>query len=237
MKIKIIATGSGRFERFIRRWGVSFLLGEDVLFDTFGDPQVFLKNMRKFKVDPGKVKHIILSHDHWDHISGLWYLLPGRGDITVYVCPGFRREIKERIVSSGARIAEVEPFMEIKEGIFSSGQIETSYEGRIIFEQSLAIKFLKRLTIITGCAHPGIINIMDVFKRRFEKEHIYSIMGGLHLKDNPRQINLKIVEELRASGIRKIVPMHCTGRKAVKMIRERFGRDCIMAGEGDIVDL
>jgi 7,8-dihydropterin-6-yl-methyl-4-(beta-D-ribofuranosyl)aminobenzene 5'-phosphate synthase len=84
MKIKIIATGSGRFERFIRRWGVSFLLGEDVLFDTFGDPQVFLKNMRKFKVDPGKVKHIILSHDHWDHISGLWYLLPARG-YTVYV--------------------------------------------------------------------------------------------------------------------------------------------------------
>ena len=66
MKIKIIAIGSSKWERFIRRWGVSFLIGEDVLFDAFGDPGVLLNNMRKFNVDPTKIKHIVLSHDDWD---------------------------------------------------------------------------------------------------------------------------------------------------------------------------
>ena len=47
MKLQIIATGSTKWQRFIRQWGVSFLVGEDALFDTFGDPGVLLKNMRK----------------------------------------------------------------------------------------------------------------------------------------------------------------------------------------------
>jgi len=237
MDIKIVAVGSARWQRFIRRWGVSFLIGEDVLFDTFGDPGVLLGNMRKFNVETAKIKHIVLSHDDWDHISGLWYLLPDRKDITVYLCPGFQQEIKDRIVSFGVRVVEVEPFTEIKENMFSSGQIETSCADRVIFEQVLVIKFLKSLTIITGCAHPGIINIIDVVKGHFLKEQVYSILGGLHLKDNSREANLDIIEKLRTAGIRKIVPMHCTGKHATKMIRERFGYGFVWAKEGDTIEL
>ncbi len=85
MRIKIIAVGSSKWERLIYRWGVSFLAGEDVLFDTFGDPGVFLHNIRKFNIDTAKVKHIVLSHDDWDHIAGLWYVLDKRKDISVYI--------------------------------------------------------------------------------------------------------------------------------------------------------
>ena len=123
--------------------------------------------MRKFNVDPAKIKHIVLSHDDWDHISGLWYLLPGRKDITVYICPGFNQQIKDRIVSFGVSVIEVEPFTEIKEDIFSTGQIQGSCAGKVIFEQALAVKFLKNITIITGCAHPGIVNIINVVKKYF----------------------------------------------------------------------
>ncbi len=237
MKIKIIATGSSKLERLIHRWGVSFLIGDDLLFDTFGDPGVLLNNLRKFNVDAARIKHIVLSHDDWDHISGLWYLLPNRKDITVYICPGFQQEIKSRIASFGVRMVEVEPFMEIKEGIFSSGQIEASCAGRTIFEQALVIKFLKSLTIITGCAHPGIVNIMNMVKDRFQKEHIHFVLGGLHLKDNPREVNLEIIEKLHGFGIRKIVPMHCTGKDATKMIRNRFGYGFVRIKEGDVIDL
>ncbi len=237
MKIKIIATGSSRFERFIRRWGVSFLIGEDMLFDTFGDPGVLLRNIRKFSVDVAKIKHIVLSHDDWDHISGLWYLLPNHKDITVYICPGFQQEIKNRIASFGVRMVEVEPFMEIEEGIFSSGQIEAYCAGRTIFEQALIIKFLKSLTIITGCAHPGIINIMNIVRGHFSKEQIHSVLGGLHLKDNAREVNLDIIEKLHRVGIRKIVPMHCTGKLATKMIGDRFGYGFVWTKEGDTIEL
>jgi 7,8-dihydropterin-6-yl-methyl-4-(beta-D-ribofuranosyl)aminobenzene 5'-phosphate synthase len=237
MKVKIIAEGSSKFERFIHRWGVSFLIGDDLLFDAFGAPGVLLNNMRKFNVDTGRIKRIVISHDDWDHIAGLWCLLSGRKDITVYICPGFQQEIKRRIASFGARVVEVEPFMEIEEGIFSSGQIEASCPGRVIFEQSLVIKLPEGLAIITGCAHPGIIDIIGMVKGHFQNDDVYSLLGGLHLKDNPREINAGIIEKLYGFGIRKIVPLHCTGRQATKMIRNRFGCGFMQAKEGGIIEL
>ena len=71
MKIKVIATGASKWERFIRRWGIAFLIGDDMLFDTFGDARVFMNNVRKFKIDLSKIKHIVISHDDWDHVTGL----------------------------------------------------------------------------------------------------------------------------------------------------------------------
>ncbi len=233
MKIKIIAVGSSKWERFIRRWGVSFLIDEDVLFDTFGDPGVLLKNIRKFNIDVAKIKHIVLSHDDWDHISGLWYLLGDRKDITVYICPGSDREVKNRIASFGVRVVEVEPFMEIKKDIFSTGQIQGVCADRVIFEQALAVKFLKNITIITGCAHPGIVNIVNNVKKHFSKEQIYFVLGGLHLKDNTDGTNAAIIEELRDSGVRKIAPMHCTGKRATQAMRGAFGYGFVRVREGD----
>ncbi|MDD5562040.1 MAG: MBL fold metallo-hydrolase [Candidatus Omnitrophica bacterium] len=237
MKIKILATGSSKWQRFICRWGVSFLIGEDVLFDTFGDPGVLLRNMRKFNIDPSRIRHIVLSHDDWDHISGLWYLLPNRTDITVYICPGFQQEIKDRIASFGVRIVEVEPFTVIKEDMFSSGQIEVSCEDKTILEQVVVVRFLKSLTIITGCAHPGIVNIIHTVQNNFSREKVYSVLGGLHLKDNTNEDNMKIIRELKDIGIRKIVPMHCTGKHATRMIRDAFGYNFIKAREGDSIEL
>ena len=237
MKIKIIAIGSSKWDRFIRRWGVSFLIGEDVLFDTFGDPGVLLNNMRKFNIDAAKIKHIVLSHDDWDHISGLWYLLPGRKDITVYICSGFNQQIKDRIVSFGVRVVEVEPFTKIKEDIFSTGQIQGSCADGVIFEQALAVKFLKNITIITGCAHPGIVNIINAVKKHFLKERIYFVLGGLHLKDNADGANAAIIGELRDFGVRKIAPMHCTGKRATEAMRGAFGYGFVRAKEGDSIEL
>jgi len=237
MKIKIIAVGSSGFERFIRRWGVSFLIGDDILFDTFGDPGVFANNLRRFKVDLQKIKHVVLSHDHWDHISGLWHILAGRKDIAVYICPGFRQEIKERIAAFGVRLIEVEEFTAIKEGIFLSGQLKAAYSGEEIFEQVLVIKFLKSLALITGCAHPGIVNIVDRVQEHFVKERVYSILGGFHLKENTPAVNLGIIEKLRERGVRKIAPLHCTGKAATRLMLEKFGYGFMRVNEGDLLEL
>lgn len=237
MKIKIIAIGSSKWDRFIRRWGVSFLIGEDVLFDTFGDPGVLLNNMRKFNIDPVKIKHIVLSHDDWDHISGLWYLIQDRKDIVVYICPGLKQEIKDRIASFGVRVIEVKPFTMIKEGVFSIGQIQAVCTDESVFEQALVIKFLKSLTIITGCAHPGIVNIINAVKKHFLKERVSFVLGGLHLKDNTDETNMRIIKDLRELGIHKVAPTHCTGKRATEMIRETFGCGFVRVKEGDSIEL
>lgn len=236
MQIKVIAVGSMKWERFIRRWGVSFLIGEDVLFDTFGDPGVLLNNMRKFNVDAAKIKHIILSHDDWDHISGLWYLIPNRKDITVYICPGFKREIKDRIASFGVNLIELGKTTLIRDGIYSTGELYGESEGRQIYEQSLVIGTALGLNVICGCAHPGIEKIIDTVTKQFHK-NIYMIVGGLHLKDSSEDEIAKVIRFLRQHGVQKIAPMHCTGKLTTNLIKIAYGDYFIQVKQGSVIEV
>jgi len=236
MKVQVIAAGSTKWERFIRRWGVSFLIGEDILFDTFGDTKIFLKNIRKFKVDTAKIKHIVLSHDDWDHISGLWNLIPNRKDITVYICPGFEQGIKERIASSGVKIIEAAVLTEIKDSVYSTGERYGESEGRKIYEQSLVVKTDDGLAVICGCAHPGVVNIVKHVKESFHAD-VSLLIGGFHLKYKTNEIVQNVAGDLRALGIRRIAPMHCTGKRATEAMRLAFGRGFIRAREGGSIEL
>lgn len=236
MQIKVIAVGSTKWERFIRRWGVSFLIGEDVLFDTFGDRGVFLNSMRRFHVDASKIKHIILSHDEWDHISGLWYTINKYKNINVYICPNFQLEIKERIRSFGVNVVEVDRLLKIKDGIYTTGQLYGESKGKNVYEQTLIVKSPNGLIIITGCAHPGIINIVDNIKRQFN-ENIYLVLGGLHLKDNTEgQIN-SVIAKLILSGISKIAPCHCTGRLATRLINKEYKDNFIQVKQSSSLEV
>lgn len=236
MTIKLIATGSSKWERFIRRWGISFLIGEDVLFDTFGDPGVFLNNARKFNVDITRIKHIILSHDDWDHIGGLWYLIPDRKDITVYICPGFKQEIKKRIASFGVNLVEAAEITQIKDNIYSTGELSGEPGGRTRYEHSVVIKSSASSALICGCAHPGVVNIVRDVKESFHQD-VNSLIGGFHLKDNTDETNLNVIKDMKELGIQRIIPTHCTGRRATKMMRAAFGKGFIKVKEGDNIEL
>lgn len=236
MQIKIIAVGSSKWERFIRRWGVSFLIGEDILFDTFGNKKVFLRNLKKFNIDTTKIKHIVLSHDDWDHVSGLWHLLSNRQDITVYICPGFKEETKTRIASFGVKVIEVREATQIKNDIYSTGELCGESKGEKICEQSVVVKTAKGLTVICGCAHPKIAGIIRHVKDIY-RENVYAIIGGFHLKDNNQQEISAIITKIKSLGITKIAPMHCTGRCATKIMRDVFASGFIKAQEGDKIEL
>jgi len=236
MQVRVIAVGSTKWERFIRRWGVSFLIGEDVLFDTFGDARVFLRNIRKFNIDTDKIKHVVISHDDWDHTSGLRYLLNNRKDIKVYICPGFNAQIKERIHSFGVKVIESRDSALIKDGVYSTGELYGESEGRQIYEQSLVIETAHGLSIICGCAHPGIEKIIDMVTRQFNK-NIYMVAGGLHLKDGSKDEIAKAINFLQQQGVQKIVPMHCTGKYAEQLMLRTFGEGFIRVRQGDVIKL
>ncbi len=236
MKIKVIATGASKWERFIRRWGIAFLIGDDMLFDTFGDARVFMNNVRKFKIDLSKIKHIVISHDDWDHVTGLWEVLPGRKDITVYICPGFKPEIKDRLLFNGVKVVEVGEGMHIKDRIYSTGQMYGETKGREIYEQSIVIKMDKGLTVICGCAHPRVEKIVQSVKEQFHDD-VHYLIGGFHLKDNTDDENIAIIKELQRLGIHKIVPMHCTGRHACNIMHRFFKYGYLVVKEGDDLEI
>ena len=55
-------------------WGFSALVevdGHRLLFDTGGRPETVLHNARELGLDLSNVEDVILSHNHWDHVTGL----------------------------------------------------------------------------------------------------------------------------------------------------------------------
>lgn len=55
-------------------WGFSALVeadGHRVLLDTGAHPETVLQNARDLKIDLSDVQEVILTHNHWDHTTGL----------------------------------------------------------------------------------------------------------------------------------------------------------------------
>ncbi len=236
MKVHLIADGSTKWQRMIRRWGISFLIGEDVLFDTFGDERVFMNNIKKQRIDLSKVRHVVISHDDWDHIAGLWSVLGSNKDLKVYVVPRFKAALKDRIRSFGVTLVEVaEPVM-IREGVFSTGELSGVSGRGILYEQSLMIRQGERLGVVTGCAHPRLLDILSAAKDFFHQD-IDIVIGGFHLKDmDPGKIK-EVVEGLLKFGVSHVVPLHCTGPVAVREFKRFYVNNCSHLREGASIEV
>lgn len=230
MKIKIIAEASTELERKTIGWGVSFLIGEDLLFDTFSNEKVLKENFVKFSVSVDKIKYVVISHEHWDHTGGLWYILRKNPLVKVFICKSFSPEFKEKIKEFNVDIIEVENPMEIKESVFTTGEIIGMYNNTPLSEQALVIRNDK-LTVITGCAHPGIDNMLRIVREIFSNP-IGLVLGGFHLYDKSEDEIRRIISEFKDLNIEKLAPCHCTGEKAINLLRQAFGDRVISVTTG-----
>ena len=80
------------------------------------------------------------------------------------------------------------------------------------------------LVVLSGCAHPGLMNMLDEVKRRFSMP-IHAVIGGTHLVEAGESRLERTVAYLDASGIPHIGVSHCTGEVAMErmaVLGDRF---------------
>lgn len=215
--------------RLTTAWGFScFIEGTEktILFDTGGDGSILLSNMKKLKLNPKNVDAVILSHIHGDHVGGLWSLLQKNNKTIVYLPESFPNSFKQRAEKMCKGVISVSQPIEICKNVWSTGEL-----GRWMREQSLVINTRVGLVIVTGCAHPGIVNITREAKKLLKKE-IYLVTGGFHLIGYSKKEITEIIRELKGLGVKKIAPSHCSGALAIELFSQAWGKDFVNLGCG-----
>ena len=102
----------------------------------------------------------------------------------------------------------------------------------LLDDQTLFIESAKGLVVVLGCAHSGVVNTLDYISKSTGQNIIYAVIGGMHLV-NASQIRIaNTIEAFKKYEIQKIVPLHCTGQRAVKDLKNIFGDKCLSSGTG-----
>jgi len=215
-------------------WGFScYIKVRDmkILFDTGGDPKILFHNMDRLGVTVDEIGIIALSHIHGDHVGGLFGILNKNSRIEVYVPASFPANFKSRIKSFGCGMVEVEESLKICDGVMTTGELRTDVK-----EQSLIINSLKGLIVVTGCAHPGVVDIVEKALELVDG-HVYLVIGGFHLGGASKEEIKSIIEQFRSLGVTKVAPCHCSGDLARSMFKGAFGRDYIETGVGKTLEI
>lgn len=234
LRIEVVYNNVPHAPGLATAWGFAAVIqtGTDtVLFDTGGDGPTLLRNLQRLEIDPQSIDAVVLSHVHGDHTGGLDDFLARRPDVTVYVprsfSPTFRRGVKRR----GARVETVGEAQHLFAHYYSTGEM-----GNHTDEQALIIDTPAGLVVMTGCAHPGIVEIART-ARAYRGKDIYLLMGGFHLMGKSERSLRATLQALRDLGVRKVAPSHCTGDDAIALFRRQWGSDFIEGGCGAVIEV
>jgi 7,8-dihydropterin-6-yl-methyl-4-(beta-D-ribofuranosyl)aminobenzene 5'-phosphate synthase len=221
-------------DRLETAWGFSCLIRlpeRVILFDTGGDSSILLNNMEQLQIDPQEIDIVVLSHIHGDHVGGLGGILNQNSDVTVYLPASFPQSLKEEIKLYGAEVQEVHEPRELFDGVYTTGELNGGIQ-----EQSLIVKTDEGLIIITGCAHPGVVNVVRK-AREIAGDKVYLLLGGFHLGSASASKIESIIDSFEHLRVERVAPCHCSGDNARRLFREHYGEAYIECGVGRIVTL
>jgi 7,8-dihydropterin-6-yl-methyl-4-(beta-D-ribofuranosyl)aminobenzene 5'-phosphate synthase len=216
-------------------WGFSCLvegLDKTILFDSGRYDEIFLSNLSKLNVDLKRIDELFLSHDHPDHIGGVMKVLNARPDINISLVESFPWGFKKAVSKKGGHVSETDHPCNISRNCLSTGEMTSAVKN----EHALIIPTDQGSIILTGCAHPGVVEIVEQTKA-ITKQDVLLVAGGFHLLMDDASSIRKKAERLKQLGVRNIAPSHCSGGEAIGILAEIFGDRFLRSGAGRIISV
>lgn len=176
-------------------------------------------------------------HAHPEIFRDRWLDKKDSGQRTYKGIP-FKRAL---LSSLGANFIFNRDFQEILPGIFLTGEVpritpfeqpdpgQKYWDGKDYVtdpfpdDQSLIVRSHKGLTIIFGCAHAGMINIIHHAMSSTGVNHIHALIGGTHLGFLGRERMAASIAELQNFSIDTVACSHCTGFEGACALHQAFG--------------
>jgi 7,8-dihydropterin-6-yl-methyl-4-(beta-D-ribofuranosyl)aminobenzene 5'-phosphate synthase len=215
-------------------WGFSCLIegaAKTILFDTGTKPEILGHNTAALGVDLEKVDLVVLSHAHGDHTGGLPAVLAAKPGVEVLFPASFGTAFAARMAKAGATARAVDKPVEICPNVLLTGEM-----GSAIKEMSLVLDTPRGLVVVTGCSHPGIIDILKRAKE-IRNKPIRLVFGGFHLMNAPETTMRDILAAFDALGVESCGATHCTGDKQIAQIKAHFGDRFVPMGTGRVIEV
>lgn len=249
MRIVVLMENTACREDLAAEHGLSLYLetgDHKVLFDM-GQSEAFADNAERLGVDLAQVDLAVLSHGHYDHGGGLRRFLQINGTAPVYVSPhafghhhnGMGRYIGlDQTMEGHPRLVPAEDGTVPGEGLclrtyadrrpvypVDPHGLQILRQDRLepdpfLHEQYLLIREGEKTICVSGCAHRGVLNIMqwarpDVLVGGFHFKQILPQGEGAAMLDHAAQV-LQGHPATYYTG-------HCTGTAQYAYLKERMG--------------
>ncbi|MBK8211985.1 MAG: MBL fold metallo-hydrolase [Rhodospirillales bacterium] len=193
-------------------------------------------------LERGEIDFMVLSHWHLDHFWGIESTLKHNPRLKLYAPSTWRAEDRILLMQKGNIRVEDSNGRSVsicKNNVPHEGDLiltETQGEDgsglyRLLpgvalrmFDASMLLQVRgenvlyvnvadKGIVTVTGCGHPGIMNLLGFARDNLAGPGLYGCYGGLHLSifDTWKPEFDHIIDEVKALGMAKMGCNHCTG--------------------------
>jgi 7,8-dihydropterin-6-yl-methyl-4-(beta-D-ribofuranosyl)aminobenzene 5'-phosphate synthase len=101
---------------------------------------------------------------------------------------------------------------------------------------SLLIETESGPVVLLGCAHAGIVEILQDISSHTGCREFYAVIGGTHLGTASKEYAEKTIEALKQFKVKKIAPAHCSGFEIKCMFASKFKNEFCRASVGEVFE-
>lgn len=236
-----------------------------------GATGAFLENAQKLGIDLGQTDTVIVSHGHYDHTGGLllfaekypeaviylqrlageaYYHINGAGERYIGMASGIKK-LPQAVWLEGDRRIDRELFLfgQVRgRRLWPRGNRElkrkengTFIQDEFLHEQYLVVEERGKRVLISGCAHNGILNILDRYREIFGGDP-EAVVSGFHMnrKNGYGDADLELIRQTAAELCKmntRFYTGHCTGELPYRMMKEIMGAKLEYVHSGEKVRL
>lgn len=102
-------------------------------------------------------------------------------------------------------------------------------------EQSLVVETADGLAVFNSCSHAGADCIIREVRAAWPETPIAALIGGLHLFRSSDEAVRAFAGRVRKTGIKTIYTGHCTGDRALAILKEELRDGCVRPFETGMV--
>lgn len=239
-----------------------------LLLDT-GASGDFIENAQTLGIDLKTVDTLVLSHGHYDHTGGVMRFVEINPTAKIYIHTlaggeyynDYNSQHKyigiDKAILDLPQLTEVDRNMRIDDELFIFSSVECTrpipsgnsilkqetngvlIADQFLHEQYLAVNSDGKTALLSGCAHRGILNILDSYHSIFGSMPDYCISGFHMMKktaydEADKALAAATAAELLGTGT-KFFSGHCTGDEAMQILKDIMGDTLTVIHSGDTV--